>query len=247
MPLQRYSLYTQGKIKDVKIYSKGNDVAKVYAVNIKNTELMLSMFYRNITGFTNSEYAGISDSVFAANIATVPSPQLFYWKVSNGKQAWYRVSLANNFKNPLKYFQLSLSDTTLVSSFAGDLFNKNEVVSISFFETKDKNFALLSGDNLPVSVVSKNFIDHFRIKNKNQLFFGEIKPGGLQKLFVYVPGESALYKIDFIKNGREIVITKVIGASDVESYFVKNMNYRDYFFVYADSVDNCIKIRQIDR
>ena len=244
---ERYSLYTQGKIKDVKIYSKGNDVAKVYAVNIKNTELMLSMFYRNITGFTNSEYAGISDSVFAANIATVPSPQLFYWKVSNGKQAWYRVSLANNFKNPLKYFQLSLSDTTLISSFAGDLFNKNEVVSISFFETKDKNFALLSGDNLPVSVVSKNFIDHFRIKNKNQLFFGEMKPGGLEKLFIYVPEISELYKIDFINNGKKIVITKVKKAPNVGSYFVKNMSYRDYYFVYTDSLDNCIKIRQINK
>ena len=98
-----------------------------------------------------------------------------------------------------------------------------------------------------MSIVNKDFINHLRIKNKNQLFFGEIKPGGLQKLFVYVPGESALYKIDFIKNGREIIITKVIGASDVESYFVKNMNYRDYFFVYADSVDNCIKIRQINQ
>ncbi|MGA8264087.1 MAG: VCBS repeat-containing protein [Ignavibacteriaceae bacterium] len=243
---KRYSLYTPGKIKEVKIYSKKNDTTKLLVVNIKNGKLILSTFYKSITGFNNSEFTDISDSVFAASVATVPVPRLFYWKINNGKQIWYRVSLSDNFKKPVKYFQLSLKDTTLLNSFAGDLFNKDEAVSINFFETKNNNFALLSSGNSPVLVASKNFINHFRIKNKNQLFFGEMKPGGLEKLYIYVPGESELYKIDFIKRGKEVVITKVIDAANVDSYFVKNMNYKDNYLVYTDSVEHCIKIRQIN-
>lgn len=243
---ERYSLYTPGKIKEVKTYSKKNDTTKLLVVNIKNGKLILSTFYKSITGFNNSEFTDISDSVFAASVATVPVPRLFYWKINNGKQIWYRVSLSDNFKKPVKYFQLSLKDTTLLNSFAGDLFNKDEAVSINFFETKNNNFALLSSGNSPVLVVSKNFINHFRIKNKNQLFFGEMKPGGLEKLYIYVPGESELYKIDFIKRGKEVVITKVIDAANVDSYFVKNMNYKDNYLVYTDSVEHCIKIRQIN-
>jgi hypothetical protein len=243
---KRYSLYTPGKIKEVKTYSKKNDTTKLLVVNIKNGKLILSTFYKSITGFNNSEFTDISDSVFAASVATVPVPRLFYWKINNGKQIWYRVSLSDNFKKPVKYFQLSLKDTTLLNSFAGDLFNKDEAVSINFFETKNNNFALLSSGNSPVLVVSKNFINHFRIKNKNQLFFGEMKPGGLEKLYIYVPGESELYKIDFIKRGKEVVITKVIDAANVDSYFVKNMNYKDNYLVYTDSVEHCIKIRQIN-
>ncbi len=244
---ERYSLYTMGNIKDVKIYSKKNDLTKLYVVAIKNRKLILSTFYKSITGFSNSEYTDIADSVFAANVVTVPVPQLFYWKINNGKQAWYHASISDNFKKPVKYFQLSLKDTTLLNSFAGDLFNKDEAVSISFFETRDKNFALLSSGDSPVLVVSKNFMDHFRIKNKNQLFFGELKSGGLEKLFIYVPGESELYKIDFVKRGKQVVITKVINAANVDSYFVKNMDYKDYYLVYTDSVEHCIKIRQIGR
>jgi hypothetical protein len=242
---ERYSLYTSGKIKDLKLYQKHN-TAKIYAVSIKNGNLILSTFVKNPLGFNISENVGIADSVFAANIATVSQPQIFYWQKINGLQSWHRVSLSDNFKASVEYFKFSSKDTTLVCSFAGDLLNKDEAISISFFETLKNNFALISGGNSPVSVVNKDFINHFRIKNKNQLFFGEIKPAGLQKLFVYVPGESALYRVDFIKNGKEIVITKVIGASDVDSYFVKNMNYRDNFFVYTDSLDHCIKIRQIN-
>jgi hypothetical protein len=241
---ERYSLYTSGKIRDLKLYQKNNTI-KIYAVSIKNGNLILNTFIKNPLGFNTLENVGIADSVFAANIAEVSQPQIFYWQRINGMQSWHRASLSDKFKSSVEYFKFSSEDTTLVCSFAGDLLNKDEAMSISFFETLKNNFALISGGNATVSLVNKDFVNHFRIKNKNQLFFGEIKPGGLQKLFVYVPGESALYKIDFIKNGREIVITKVIGASDVESYFVKNMNYRDYFLVYADSVDNCIKIRQI--
>ena len=244
---ERYSLYTTGKIKDVKIYSKKNDITKLYVVNIKNRKLILSTFYKGITGFNNSEYTDIADSVFAANVATVPVPQLFYWRINNGKQAWYRASILDNFKKHVKYFQMSLKDTTLLNSFAGDLFNKDEAISISFFETKDNNFALLSSGNSPVLVVNKNFMIHFRIKNKNQLFFGELKAGGLEKLFIYVPVESELYKIDFIKRGKQVVITKVIDAANVDSYFVKNMDYKNYYLVYIDSVEHCIKIRQIGR
>ena len=243
---ERYSLYTSGKISDIKLLQK-NNTTKVYAVCIKKGNLILNTFIKNPLGFSTSENLGIADSVFAANLAAVSQPQIFYWQKINGLQSWHRVSLSDNFKTSAQYFKFSLIDTALVCSFAGDLLNKDKAVSISFFETLKDNFALISGGNAPLSIVNKDFINHLRIKNKNQLFFGEIKPGGLQKLFVYVPGESALYKIDFIKNGREIVITKVIGASDVESYFVKNMNYRDYFFVFADSVDNCIKIRQINQ
>ena len=133
-----------------------------------------------------------------------------------------------------------------MNSFAGDLFNKDQAVSISFFETKDNNFALLSSGNSPVIVVNKNFINHFRIKTKNQLFFGEMKTGGLEKLFIYVPDESELYKIDFVRRGKELLITKVISAASVDSYFVKNMDYKNYYLVYTDSKEPCIRIRQIN-
>jgi FG-GAP-like repeat len=242
----RYSLYTSGKINDLKLYRKDNS-SKIYVVSIKDGNLILSTFVKNITGFNTSENTGIAGSVFAANIATVSQPQIFYWQLVNQRQSWYRVSPSGNFKVPIKYSNFSSLDTTLICSFAGDLLNKDEAFSISFFETMKNNFALISGGNSPVSIVNKDFVNHFRIKNKNQLFFGEIKPGGLQKLFIYVPGESALYKFDFIRNGKEIVVTKVIEAPDVESFFVSNMNFRDYFFVYSDSVDHCIKIRQLNR
>ena len=244
---RRYSLYTRGKIKDVKVYSKKNDVTRLYVSSIMNGKLILNSFYKGITGFNNTEFNSISDSVFAANIATVPIPQLFYWKTNNGRQEWYHVSLQNNFKKPDKYLQFSLTDTTLLASLAGDLFNKDEAISISFFETKDNNFALLSNGKSPVFVVSKNLLNRFRIKNKNQLFFGEMKPGGLEKLFAYVPAESEIYRIDFVKKGKGVVITKVIAASNVESYFVKNMDYKDYYLVYTDSIDHSIKIRQINK
>lgn len=245
--ISRNSLYAPGLIQQVKIFSTDEGGTKISAVYIKNGTLGLSQFEYKDFRYVTIDYPVIAKNVFSVSESLNLTSEIFYWKREDSLQVLYKVSLLNSFKNPVKYFQFAMKDTTLINSFTGDLFNRDEAVSIGFFETPHNNFALLSSEKQASIIVSKDLINHFRIKNKNQLFFGEMKSGGLKKLFIYVPDEGALHAIDFVKRGKEIVIWKVINSSNVRSYFIKNMNYKDYHLVYTDSKSNYIKIKQITK
>jgi len=245
--VSRNSLYAPGGIQQVKIFSSKESGTKISAVYLKNGILGLSQFEFKDFRYITSDYPVIDKNVFSVSESANLVPEIFYWKKEDSLQVLYKASLLNSFKDPVKYFQFRMKDTTLINSFTGDMFNRDEHVSISFFETPHKNFAVLSSEKHPSIIVSKDLINHFRIKNKNQLFFGEMKFSRLKKLFIYVPDEGALHLIDFVKQGKEIVIWKINDSPGVQNYFIKNMNYKDYHFVYTDSKSNCIKIKQITK
>jgi|GEM_PF-511712 len=243
--IERNSLYTPGKISDLKILPVTGFNSKIYVSYMQKEALGLSEFFIRDSRYVSRDFPDIASNVLASNLTVINGPELFYWQRNNNSQVLFRSTLANHFKNAIRYYSLGMKDTTLMNSFAGDFFNNEKATSVNFFETQKSYFVVLSNENSPSVVVNKDLADHFRIKNKNLLFFGELKPGGLKRLFIYVPDESALHRIDFIKRGRKIVVTNIAVGSNVLDYFIKNMNYRSYSFVYTDSVDRCIKIKQL--
>jgi hypothetical protein len=249
--IERNSLYTPGGISDLKILPIKGLNSKIYVSYMQDDVLGLNEFFIRDSIYVSRDFPNIASNVLASNLTVINGSELFYWQRKSNSQVLFRSTLVNQFKNAMRYYRLGIKDTTLINSFAGDFFNNEEATSVNFFETPKSNFAVLSTEDSPIVVVDKDLGDHFRIKNKNLLFFGELKPGGLKRLFIYVPDEGALHRVDFIKRGRKIVVTNVVtniaGGRNVLDYFIKNMNYRSYNFVYTDSVDRCIKIKQLPK
>jgi len=125
------------------------------------------------------------------------------------------------------------------------LLNKSASSSISLFEELNNCFAVItSGED--VHVLRDNFmLRDFRITDRNQLFFGEMRFNGLNYLFVYLPGKKSVKKIVFIKNGESILTTDLAFADHLTSYFIKNLDSKKYHLVYTDQFDGCIKIKRL--
>ncbi|HKI77012.1 MAG TPA: VCBS repeat-containing protein [Ignavibacteriaceae bacterium] len=243
--INRSSFYSPGNIEQVMDYSVDNNKANIFVSYLINNKLGVSVFQRKGNRFANLNFPDIASNVFNSSLSFSQKPKLFYWERQDSLDVLYSSNFSDNFRLPSKHFQISSDDTFLVNTFSGDLLNKDEIVSINFIQTPENDIAFVSSLKNPSIIVSKDSLDHFRIKNKNLLFFGELKPGGLKKLFIYVPDENALHKVDLVKKGKEILVWKLLVAENVESYFIKNLNSRDYHFVYSDSADGCIKIKQI--
>ena len=102
-----------------------------------------------------------------------------------------------------------------------------------------------ASDTFISTIKSEKLSDDFRITNKNQLFFGETKFNGLKKLCLYLPDKKEIKKIQFLSKGNSIVSTSLTDSVNVTSYFIKNMNTKNYHLVYTDPNENCITIKRI--
>jgi len=157
----------------------------------------------------------------------------------------YQYKISKDNSSPKKLIEISADNIKPVGTFSGDLLNKFSASSISLFNNAKKNFAVVtSGDN--ANVLENNFdLKDFRITDRNQLFFGEMRFNGLNYLFVYLPEKKSLKRISFIKDGTQILTTDIAFADHLTSYFIKNLDSKRYHLVYTDQVDGCIKIKRL--
>ena len=241
---ERNSIYSPGKILDVKIHRQFNQ-NNIYIAYNKNNELGFSIVEFHDYRYTYTNYFNIAPGPVEANISFGKNLKIIYWYRIKDSSILSEVSFIGGVESKISGFIYSLNNAENIVTYTEDILNSERNVSISFFKYKDKNGAIIFNDNDPAQIVTKELPDYFRIFNTGQLYYGRLKLNGLNKLCVYLPGENILAKLDFINKGKDFNITKISDAKDIQSYFIKNMSYRSYNLVYIDSTANCINIQQL--
>ena len=146
---------------------------------------------------------------------------------------------------PEEKFSLSLQTYYKIIEFTGDLLNNEKDITISFFNSANDDFAVVTSEKSSTVINENERLANLKVENKDQLFFGEMKPAGLKKLFVH--HNSIVDKFNFLNKGKELVSKDILKAMDLNRYFIKNMNLKNYHIVFTQKNVSPISVYKISQ
>jgi len=239
------SIYSPGKILDLKVYKNDNNDDNIYVAYSKNGRLGLSIFEYHNYRFTSINYNNIANDVWNASISFGKFPVLFYWARIGNLLNLYSATFFSKIENIYNNVSLPAADTGKVVLYTGDFLNKDDESAISFYPVNKKSAAVVYYSTKNVIWESKNIPGYFYVNNENQLFYGQIRFSNLKKLCAYLPNSNMIVKLDFINRGKEFIVSKLAETKNIGSYFIKNMSFSSYHLVYINQGTDCIEIEKL--
>ncbi len=237
---KRSSLYSPGKIRDLKI---NESTGRLYSAFIKDSSLGVTTFVNDQGQYQYYTYAGIRKNISDAALSVYNRPEVFYAVEDSNLIIGERLLEANS-KNT--EFETKIKSGYGVLLYAGNFLNRENSALFGFLSTKDKNDLIFFLGPDAFTVSGKNSLaPGLRIKDKNQLFFGTLRFNGRQKVCYYNPVQKNIKSIGLSDGNQTITRSLLMENIDARSFFIKNMNSRNYHIVYIDENENCITIREL--
>ena len=242
--VERNSFYVQKGIVGLKTEHKDHNEIKLYVVQLENEKLSLSVFNSILVNYLNSYYT-ISNNVINVSTGKRNSQALYFWQNSGDSLNLYNVSYSNNFENPELEYSVKINKDYNILSLIGDYSPNN----------KDALFTLIHAPGFSQAfTLSRNSISKLGYKeNIEELAASDIKSfyvaaqnfKGPDKVFFYSDTDRRLKKLDFLNKGKNIIISSITDEQNVGDYFIKNMDMRNFHFVFVNKKENCITIKQL--
>lgn len=242
--IEKNSIYSPGIIEDLKIRHTDNNFDNIYLTYSNGSSVGLSIMEYRDYKYSISNFP-VTTTSFCSNIFANNEIGMIYWSKGKNNQTLSKAALSGGTVSSSVLYKLKIDSVTSIFSFTGDLFNNDKDATISILGTNTNKFVTVTNDKRTFFIKHSEIPDYFKIDNPNQLFFGETRPNGLKKLFVYFPERKFIGTIDFLNRGRNLVIPKLINADNIDGFFIKKMSSRNYHIVYTDKSIGCITIKQI--
>ncbi len=242
--IERNAVYAPGAIEDLKIKHSNNNFSNIYLTysDGKNVGLCL-MEYRDYK-YSVSNYP-VNTVAYCSNILKSNEIGMTYWSKENNYEKLTKIILSGGTTSSNLIYNSKIDSVNSIFSFTGDLFNNDNDATISLLQTNNNKYLTITNDKKTFIIKHAEIPNYLTFTNPNQLFFGEIRPNGLKKLYVYFPNKKFISTIDFINKGRDIIIPKLINVEDIDSFFIKKMSSRNYHLVYTNKSNGCITIKQL--
>ncbi len=236
----RSSIYTPGKIKDLKFKES---TGKLYAAFTKDKALGVTIVSNDDGHYRDFTIPGIRKNVSDASLSVYNRTEVFYSTDDNPIKIGERILEENQKNSEVETDFINGYNMTL---FAGNFLNKTNSALFGFLSSNDKNDLLffLGPDAFVVS--GKNGrTSSLRIKDKNQLFFGELRFNGPGRVCYFNPLQRNIKSLELTAGNKKILQNLLMDNINSRSFFIKNMNSRNFHLVYIDDVENCITIREL--
>ena len=240
----RTDIYSPGNIIDLK-YKRENENISLYIVYNKDGKLGAALYENKNFIFYLNDYPDLLSNIATANISVNNQPSIYAWSQGKDSINISLIKFGSRSKNYKKLFAVHADNWKIVNTFLEDLFNNNKDVLLSFFKLGDQKKTIVNSIDFSTNYKNIKIANLFSNNGKSKYFYGEMKFNGLKKLFVYNPENKVIYKIDFINGGKNIVITKIADDINLESFFIKNMNSKNYHLVYINNLNHCITIKKL--
>lgn len=235
----KQSLYSTGGIRDLKIQSRQGDPAVVYATYIDEGFASANVFEFHNFRYIRADYKSFaSDAVDISSFITQKGQGFFVWQ-RRDSLILYSYDI-NNLSSPARIGASDFSE--LVITCTGDIFNDGLASQFALLKDNGESSVIISGRRFN-RITS---IDTFDITGFHQLWFGTARPGGLNKLWVYLPGKRNLNLITLFNKGKNLILSEKISEITVNRYFVRNMSILGYHIVYSNPEENCITIKRLE-
>ena len=242
--IERKSIYAHGELMDLKVVKDSDNKVNILAVYRNSVRLGIDVFKYYEQDYANENYE-ITIKDLASNITFGSGEAVYFWQKTGNNLRLLKKDFNKSQSAPEEKFSLSLQTYFKVTAFTGDLLNKDKDVSISFLNSEEKNLAVISTDKYSSLIKENEQTGSLNVENKTQLFLGEMRFNGLKKLFVYYPKDKIVDRFDFLKEGKEIIAVKIASAENLNRYFIKNMNVKNYHLVFTQRNESPISIIKI--
>jgi FG-GAP-like repeat len=241
----RNSFYSHGDILDLKLKKGPEGKINTYTVYRKDDILGLDIFHYSEHNYSNTN-SEIKIKDIASNVMLGSNESIYFWQKLNDGLKFFSKDFSDNSSPIKERFSLSLKEYFKIISFTGDLLNKDKDASISFMASEKDTIAVVSKDRQSSIIKRSSQTGSFNLENKDQVYFGEMRFNGLKKLFIYYPRKQRVDKIDFLNEGGKLISTKIAEVSNLNRYFIKNMNFNNYHIVFTKKNDSPISIKKIN-
>jgi len=240
--ITRSEFYTARPIADVKPVL--NDHQMVFVSSLVNNRLTLEIFEKEESWKLLTDY-NISEKAISADLSTLRGVKLFFWnQIGDSIKLFKKTFLPEEMKAEF-LLNIKMKNISNFLTVVDDFHNLDKESIISFVESDEKPYILVSHDgsvnSFDVEEVKKNLI----VRDLNQLFVSEIKPNGTRRLIVNNYNSQNIYRLNILRKGKKIVFSKIIDKINTEKFFVRNMTVNNYHLVYLNQTKECISIRQI--
>ncbi|GAB4299415.1 MAG: hypothetical protein Kow0098_25890 [Ignavibacteriaceae bacterium] len=245
---KRNQIYLPGPVQDVLIRNLTEEekrTEKIYIAYEEDEFVSVAVYTQNDFRFSESLFSRVSENSSGVKLVLRDEVELYSWETDNSGYRLIKYELSGNRRNPDFIYSIRWENIKLNGVINLDLFNTEEDVLISFFSSGENYKTLISTDSLNLIYENHNLPPELRIKNPNQLFFGEIKFNGLKRLMVFLPEKGEVRKLSIFGKGKRFYSSVLFETESIKSFFVKNMDARHYHLVYIDKNENCIKIKEI--
>jgi hypothetical protein len=192
--------------------------------------------------FTFNTTLGISANVDEAWFGEETSSYLYYWKKQNSSFQLSRISYNRMFDDIKNLGRIEGKHRCSVTGITGNLVNNTREHTLSFLNCADGNLTISASDSLFLYFTEKSY--SARVSSRHHLFSGETRFNGLRKLS-YFDDSGRVNSIELINNGATLIKSELAFAKGVESFFIKNMSFRNYHLVYTNNLENCITVIQL--
>ena len=240
--ITRSEFYTARPIADVKPVL--NDHRMVFVSSLLNNRLTLEIFEKEESWKLLTDY-NISEKAISADLSTLKGVKLFFWnQIGDSIKLFKKTFLPEEMKAEF-LLNIKMKNISNFLTVVDDFHNLDKESIISFVESDEKPYILVSHDgsvnSIDVEEVKKNLI----VRDLNQLFVSEIKPNGTRRLIVNNYNSQNIYRLNILRKGKKIVFSKIIDKINTEKFFVRNMTINNYHLVYLNQTRQCISVRQI--
>ncbi|MHB8579673.1 MAG: hypothetical protein ACYDA4_07405 [Ignavibacteriaceae bacterium] len=243
--VQRNTLYSLGPITDLKIIRNNGDFASIYVAFINNGSLGLSIIEYHNYRYTYNNYQNLAYYVRSANISLAKDISLVYLQVKDDIISLNKAIFKSENISTQNKISIRVSNLLSTAMLTSDFLNRDKDETVCLI-TADSNSSIIFSTNRFTNIVkTKKLNEDFSANKTSDFYFGEIRSKGLKKLFYYSPINNSINMVEFIRGGKEIAVSKIADADNLQSYFIKNMSYRKTQVVFTDKKNNCITIKQL--
>jgi len=246
--VNKEKLYSVGPIADVRVKrNPDDDRAKIYILSNKNNNLILSIVYYKDFRYSVSNSNVLAKSIWNAKLSLEDQTGIYYWTNENKAFVFEKIIVNNDLNLQQKVFSYKLESTDVrsIAMLVGDIFNRDENDAISFVRSSDKKDIIFSTGSNNYKLKLDARMKRLNLNDESLFNLFEMRFNGLNKLFAISQDSKTLNKLELLFRKKSLNSTELVQADNIQSYFIKNLNFRNYHFVYIDKSEHCITIKEI--
>jgi hypothetical protein len=216
----------------------------VFVSSLVNNRLTIEIFEKEESWKLLTDY-NISEKVISADLSALKGLKLFFWNLDGDSIKLFKKTFLPEEQKADLVLKVKMKNIANFLTISDDFHNMEKESVISFVESKEKHYILISYDGFINIFNTEEVINNLALDDLKQIFVGEIRPNGTRRLIINNRSNQNVYRLNILRKGKKIAFTKLLEKINAENYFVKNMTVNNFHFIYINQDKKCISVREI--